>query len=306
MIGIDAGGANLKIASESGVEIHYCPLWKESSLADIISQYSNEDNAFVVMSGELSDGFYNKREGIKYIAEAVKKTFPDALFYGTDAKFHKDTCMELAAANWLASVDFLRRRYPNALLADIGSTTADIIPLSKFDELLGMTDILRLQKGYLVYTGMLRTPAAVLADSCIINGVETPFSSEYFACSGDAHFVMGNISRDDYTSATPDGRDVSYDACLRRLSRTVCADLEEIGEKEAVSIAEKICNSQKDLIKKAVEKVLYESGSDRIITAGIGSKYYAEVLGGVDLTEETKIPADALPAYAVLKLGLLL
>ena len=57
MIGIDVGGANLKIVDESGVHIHYCPLWKESPLAEIIAEYkeAGADNAAVVMSGELAD-----------------------------------------------------------------------------------------------------------------------------------------------------------------------------------------------------------------------------------------------------------
>ncbi|MDO5845130.1 MAG: H4MPT-linked C1 transfer pathway protein, partial [Methanocorpusculum sp.] len=140
MIGIDVGGANLKIYDDSGVHIHYCPLWKESNLAEIISEYKDSDNASVVMSGELADGFFNKAEGIEFIVNAVQKTFPDAIFYGTDAKFHKKACKELAAANWLASVDFLREKYPNGMMLDIGSTTADIVPFSDFENLKGMTD----------------------------------------------------------------------------------------------------------------------------------------------------------------------
>ena len=103
MIGIDVGGANLKIVDGKNVRIHYCPLWRESNLAEILRQYQGEEAA-VVMSGELADGFFNKTEGIRYIVDAVRKTFPDALFYGTDGQFHTEACPELAAANWLASV----------------------------------------------------------------------------------------------------------------------------------------------------------------------------------------------------------
>ncbi|HJJ66242.1 MAG TPA: H4MPT-linked C1 transfer pathway protein, partial [Methanocorpusculum sp.] len=82
MIGIDVGGANLKIVDESGVHIHYCPLWKESPLAEIIAEYkeAGADNAAVVMSGELADGFFDKNEGIAFIVDAVRKSFPDAIF----------------------------------------------------------------------------------------------------------------------------------------------------------------------------------------------------------------------------------
>jgi len=299
VIGIDVGGANLKIVDEHGVHIHYCPLWKESDLAQIVSTYASADNAAVVMSGELADGFFNKTEGISFIVDAVRQTFPDAVFYGTDAKFHTQACAELAAANWLASVDLLRKTYPNGMMLDIGSTTADIVPFSQFDKLINMTDTLRLQAGYLVYTGMLRTPVATLANSAVIDGIKTPFSTEYFACSGDAHFVLGHIGSDEYSSATPDGKEVSREACLRRLARTVCADLEEIGEQGAVKIAEAFWTAQKNLVCSAVEKAAIETGSDIILVGGIGSPTFAPLVGGIDLTATLGIPADALPAYAV-------
>lgn len=303
MIGIDVGGANLKIVDDSGVHIHYCPLWKESPLADILARYVGE-NAAVVMSGELADGFFNKAEGISFIVDAVKKSFPDAEFYGVDGAFHSRACKELAAANWLASVAYLRERYPAGMMLDIGSTTADIVPFRGFEKLIGMTDTLRLQAGYLVYTGMLRTPVATLASSAAIRGILTPFSTEYFACSGDVHFVLGNIGVEDYTAATPDGKEVSREACLRRLARTVCADLEEIGEAGAVAIAERFWSVQQNLVCDAVTKVKKDTSADTVLVGGIGSKTFAPLVGGIDLTAELHIPADALPAYAVRELAL--
>ena len=32
MIGIDVGGANLKIVDDGGVHIHYCPLWEDAPI----------------------------------------------------------------------------------------------------------------------------------------------------------------------------------------------------------------------------------------------------------------------------------
>jgi hypothetical protein len=303
MIGIDVGGANLKIVDENGVHIHYCPLWKKSDLEEIVSRYGSSGNAAVVMSGELADGFFNKSEGISFIVNAVRKTFPDAIFYGTDAKFHTQACSKLAAANWLASVDFLRQKYPNGMMLDIGSTTADIVPFGQFEKLMHMTDTLRLQAGYLVYTGMLRTPVATLANSAEIHGVPTPFSTEYFACSGDVHYVLGHIGAEEYSSAPPDGKNVSREACLRRLARTVCADLEEIGEDGAVKIAESFWTAQRDLVCNAVTKVSKDTKAEIILVGGIGSHTFTPLVGGVDLTETLGIPADALPAFAVRELA---
>jgi probable H4MPT-linked C1 transfer pathway protein len=302
MIGIDVGGANLKIVDENDVHIHYCPLWHESKLAEILVEYRGA-NAAVVMSGELADKFFNKTEGVAYIVRTISQIFPDALFYGTDKTFHTTACPELAAANWLASVDYLRRAHPDEMLLDVGSTTADIIPFAKFEELQGLTDTLRLQRGYLVYTGMLRTPVATLANSAIINDVVTPFSTEYFACSGDVHYVLGHITDIEYTTATPDGKGVNREACLRRLARTVCADLEEIGEPGAISVAQAFWDAQRKLVCDAVAKAAADSVPDNILVGGIGSPVFAQLVDGTDLTAVMGIPADALPAFAVKELA---
>ena len=39
MIGIDVGGANLKIIDGDGVHIHFCPLWEQSPIIHILNRY---------------------------------------------------------------------------------------------------------------------------------------------------------------------------------------------------------------------------------------------------------------------------
>jgi probable H4MPT-linked C1 transfer pathway protein len=305
MIGIDVGGANLKVVDESGVHIHYCPLWENAPITRLLEQYvqARDDPAAVVMSGELADCFRNKLQGISFIVDAVRTAFPAARFYGTDARFHDRAVPELAAANWLASADYLRSAYPKSVLLDIGSTTADIIPLGRFCDLLGLTDLNRLQAGYLVYTGMLRTNIATLVRVVHPGGIRTPVSTEYFATSADAHLVLGHIGPGHYTCDTPDRKEKTYEASLRRLARVVCADLEEIGETGALQIATEFWSVQKTLICDQVRQVSSVSGADRIIVAGIGAALFARELGGIDLMQELGPRADALPAFAVRELA---
>jgi hypothetical protein len=301
MIGIDVGGANLKIADDAGIHIHYCPLWENSPLANLLLQYSrtDQDRAAVVMSGELADCFETKLQGISYIVNAVRQAFPRALFYGTDAQFHGRAVPQLGAANWLASADFLRARHPDAVLLDVGSTTADIIPLNHFDNLAGMTDLKRLQAGFLVYTGMLRTSVATILGSVELAGVPTPVSTEYFASSADVHLVLGHIPASLYTCDTPDRKEKTRKASLRRLARVVCADLDEIGEGGAQQIAEQFWAIQRDLICSNVKKVAERSGTKEIIVAGTGAPLFSRELGGKDLNLELGSAANALPAFAV-------
>ena len=306
MIGIDVGGANLKVADGRGVHIHYCPLWSGAPLTDLLRPYasSGDTSAAVVMSGELADCFENKLQGIEFIVRAVREVFPAALFYGTDAAFHDNPVPALAAANWLASADFLRDKYPDAVFLDIGSTTADIIPLSRFPALLGLTDLARLRKGYLVYTGMLRTPVATLLSSVNLAGTKTPVSTEYFATSADVHLVLGHIAPEEYTCDTPDRKEKTLEASLRRLARVVCADLEEIGEDGALQVARAFWDRQRGIVCGAVRRVKEESGASSVIVAGMGAALFARECGGIDLTKDLGPVADALPANAVREMAL--
>ena len=301
MIGIDVGGANTKFVDDRTATIRYCPLWQDAPLAELIREYMRDrpsEEAAVVMSGELADCFADKMEGIRFIVDAVRASCPDALFYGTDGQLHHEAVPELAAANWLASAAFLRERYPEGTFVDVGSTTTDIIPLARFGDLLGLTDLLRLQRGYLLYTGMLRTNVAAMVRSVPVDGKETPVASELFAVSGDVHLVLGHIGPVEYTTPAPDGGPRTREGALRRLARVVCADLSEIGEDGAVAIARRCWEVQRSLIAGAAGAAA-TTEQDPVLVAGIGSALLSRELRGIDLRTELGEVADALPAFAV-------
>ena len=302
MIGIDVGGANTKMVDESTVLIRYAPLWEGAALTDTLRDLvrgRDVRSAAVVMSGELADCFASKTEGIAHIVQAVQKVIPSARFYGTDAQFHRAPVPELAAANWLASADFLRERYPNAVLVDMGSTTTDVIPLRRFSWLRGLTDFDRLQKGYLIYSGLLRTPVAAYLPKVTIAGKEMGTSPEHFSISADVHLVLNHITPAGYTCATPDHRGTTRNDALHRLARVVCADLAEIGPESAAEIAEQFWDAQRKAILASIQMAERESGACEVITAGIGSGLIAGISGGLDLREVLGDVVDALPAYAV-------
>ena len=307
MIGIDVGGANLKLVDGNRVTIQYCPLWEDAPLTDLLHAFREahpDPEAAVVMSGELADCFGTKIEGIRCIVESVQEAYPDATFYGIDGDFHKEPVAQLAAANWLASADYLRTRLPRAVLLDIGSTTTDIIPLPWFNRLLGLTDLGRLQQGYLLYTGLLRTSLSTQILSVKVKGAETPTCAEHFAIAADAHLVLGHIMPGTYTCDPPDHGEKNVGAALRRLARLVCADLDEIGPDGAMEIARQFWEAQLDRIRAAADRVVRECGADSIVVAGIGSSLLARELGGRDLARELGAVSDALPAYAVKEVAL--
>jgi probable H4MPT-linked C1 transfer pathway protein len=307
VIGIDVGGANLKLVDGKQVTIRYCPLWEDTPLTDHLRAYREthpDPDAAVVMSGELADCFTSKREGVGFIVDAVQEVYREAIFYGTDAAFHSGAVPQLAAANWLASADLLRIRYPGAVLLDVGSTTTDIIPLAEFPRLLGLTDLDRLQMGFLLYTGLLRTSLATQLPAVTLKGIETPTCAEHFAIAADAHLVLGHITPGMYSCDAPDGGEKNVGAALRRLARMVCADLDGIGPEGAMEISRQFWEAQRDRVREAADRVAREAGAEWIVVAGIGSSLFARELGGLDLAREMGAVSNALPAYAVKEVAL--
>ncbi len=308
ILGLDIGGANTKAASSDGLltESVYLPLWRNAPLAEVLQRFSRLDPkaVAVVITGELADCFSCKSEGIEAISAAVREAFGSPVhFWGVNGFGSGD----LAGANWSASAALLAAEVGDCLFVDMGSTTADLIPI-KGEPLAERTDFLRLANGELVYTGLLRTSLGALLPAARIRGLIVPLSPELFAITADAYLATGLITEDDYTCDTPDGSGKGRDAALRRLARAVCADLEEIGEAAALAIARQARDRQLQLLVEAMERQAKKHSLSKVAAAGIGEEIIAEaasILGleCIRLSEKYGQEISAIfPAYAVARL----
>jgi (4-(4-[2-(gamma-L-glutamylamino)ethyl]phenoxymethyl)furan-2-yl)methanamine synthase len=166
---------------------------------------------------------------------------------------------------------------PRGLLIDVGSTTTDIIPIAEGRPgPRGSTDLERLQSGELVYTGLLRTPPATLADRVPVGERWCRVSPEHFTIMADAQVVLGSIGPEAYTTPTPDGRGRSRAECAARLARLVCSEPSVLGEETLLRIAAFLADRQIALIVEAAHQVAGQSGAasaeDKplVIAAGCG------------------------------------
>lgn len=308
-LGIDVGGANLKIASEDGWEILYYPMWRragelESVLKDIAKKYS-ASRAGVVMTAELSDVFRSKEEGVKFIANACKKVFDEVFFLDLNGNLSDAVYdpRQFAASNWIASTSFLLKEgYRDFLFVDIGSTTADIIPVTDKIE-AAKTDFERLKRGEMIYFGILRTPVFY-----VLKEFESaPLCPEFFAITADVFITTGDIAEDDYTCETPDGKGRDKISCMRRLARTICCDLEELGVDKVTQLAFEAKKSMKEWLKIAISKKLEEYGVKRVFGCGIGEFLIREVCrdAGIRFSGISDMYGEyskLFPAFAMLKL----
>ena len=299
----DIGGANIKrlvAEDENGFEIissdiFYFPLWERKEelrgfLHDIMVE---ADATSVTMSAELCDCFPSKSEGAEYIASTCDDVLKEPYFLTMEGKLVKSHELEdhssLAAANFVASIAFLEDNFERGILLDMGSTTTDIVPFESGKKSYGKTDLERLAKKQLVYTGLLRTPISAIVHEIPFRNKLVGIASEVFAISADVYNILGQCK---YTCDTPDGKGKTVKDSLRRLARQLCADLEEIGEDELRRICIHIRDSQVEKISHSLQEVSHECGLDTVYLCGVGKEIASMActeagLQSVDLSEET-------------------
>jgi (4-(4-[2-(gamma-L-glutamylamino)ethyl]phenoxymethyl)furan-2-yl)methanamine synthase len=291
VIGVDVGGANTKAVWRNGNDRRAVSrpfeVWRDRErlaavLREVVADVAPEPVEAVALTttAELSDAFRTKREGVGFVLDAMEAALggPRLLAFTTAGEMvsfaeARARPSEIAAANWLASALAVAAVYPDAVMIDVGSTTADIVPIAAGRVVAaGRTDLDRLLAGELVYTGALRTNLATIAPRVPVRGAWCPVASELFAISADAHLILGHLAAASYTCATPDGRPATVEFARERVSRLVCADAEQLDGDEIDAIAAYLYAEQVRQIEEAVRRVSGRlEGDPPVVPLGTGA-----------------------------------
>lgn len=331
VIGLDIGGANIKSADCDGIA-HSVPfeLWKTPErltqvIQGLLSLYDRPDLVAVTMTGELADCFPTKAEGVETILSAIKQAVASVpvVVWQTGAEFlTTELAIEfpllVAAANWHGLATWLGRMIPNqcGILVDIGSTTTDIIPIQNGVPIPeGLTDVERLISGELVYTGGRRTPLAMIEKSVPLRGQQCPLAAECFATALDLYLLLEDLTDNAEDMDTANGRPATQHDAYDRIARSVCCDITEVTNAEAVTMAEYLAKQQQKQISDAVDRVLEKmSESPTSVLVSGSSVFLAEkvvrahpILSQASLTNVAEIFDDSISdsacAYAVARLA---
>src|SRR3989442_10670407 len=274
VLGWDVGGVNTKVARvvqgtvaaahAQPYEIQRDPTALSSLLARLAAEQGAAIGAAhaVTMTAELSQMFRTKREGVRFVLDAVTDAFPepDVRVYAADGRFLSVAAarvepLAVAAANWAATAHLVAQSFSDAILIDSGTTTTDIIPIAGGRVAArGRTDHERLREGELVYTGALRTPAEAIAHTVVLHGAPIGVSAEGFALVGDAHLWLGNLAPEDYTVPTPDGRPATRQFAGERLPPVICAHREPLHEAAIDASPRPPAGAQVARVSAAVER----------------------------------------------------
>ncbi len=170
------------------------------------------------MTGELSDVFNDRAEGVAYLVELMRRAAADQtlLIYAGSSGFlepddAKGRTLEVASANWHATAALIARHHADALLVDVGTTTTDLIPIrGGAVAARGATDAERLTESELLYTGVVRTPVMAVARTAPFSGRMQGIAAERFATMADVWRLTGDLpdDADPYPTADQRGKSV--------------------------------------------------------------------------------------------------
>jgi probable H4MPT-linked C1 transfer pathway protein len=278
VVGWDVGGANTKAVRLDGgrgdptrFRAVSAPLAMERDWPSLVPALRRLAADFglrsavhaVTMTAELSQAFRTKREGVRFVLDAMEDAFPGEVIrvYTVAGEFLDPAAarlrpLEVAAANWAATARFVGRETPDCLLVDVGTTTTDIIPITNGKPAtMGLTDPERLLSGELVYTGAVRTPVEAVAAAVPLWGRHCPLAPERFALMGDVYLWLGALDAGDYASSPPDGRPATREFAGERLARAVCADAEMLDEEAVGAIARELAEAQVERVAAGLRRV---------------------------------------------------
>jgi probable H4MPT-linked C1 transfer pathway protein len=306
VIGWDIGGANTKAAfmrTENGcveelrTAIEYFPVWKDPNklasvlltLKERLSGTAKLDGVGLTMTAELSDAYQTKREGVNHILACAAEAFAGVPVFVLDVdatlrpiESAKSEPLRVAAANWVATGWLVSQLIKTCVIIDVGSTSTSIIPVVDGRIVAaGKTDLEKLMNGELVYTGSLRTNVAAIVSSVPLREGAARVSSELFAQSGDVHLFLGNITEEEYTTETADGRGKTRREAMARLARVVCADIEMLTEQEIVQIARRVHSRQIEQVAEGLSQVYSRTKTltaEKIplVITGVGKDFIAK------------------------------
>src|SRR5829696_34699 len=281
-LAVDIGGANTKAAWLDGESLRTVSrpfeVWRDRAalsavLRDVAAEVAGgpAHAVAITMTAELSDAFRTKREGVAFVLDAAQDALgaqPLSVLTTAGELVPVEAALarpwDVAAANWVATALAVADAHPDALLIDVGSTTADIVPIAA---------------GRVAATAP-RVP--VRGDLC-------PVSPEYFAISADVHLVLGHLPPEAYDCPTPDGRPATLAFARERIARLVCADVEQLDEGEVDAIAAYLHGEQLRQLEDAARRVQRQLPPDAPVVA-VGSGAF---LGREVATRLERAVADA-------------
>ena len=330
VVGWDIGGAHVKACllrdgRVAEVAQWACPLWQGMEHLQRVLQLARARwpqlgaaAHAVTMTGEMTDLFEHREDGVRRIAaaltDALAPATPDALqFFAGETRWCRAAEVgvhweQIASANWLATASHAAQCIDEGVLIDIGSTTTDLIAFRAGRVLSsecgsatlldprggragrspalgaltsGRSDAERLASGELVYHGVVRTPLCALGPRVAWRGSETNVMNEFFATSADVYRLTGELDPAHDLHPSADNAPKDAPSTRRRLARMIGLDARDASADDWLAFARTWRAKQVDELAGQLRRVVADHGLSHAavaLSAGCGDFLVADVV----------------------------
>jgi len=297
-LGIDVGGANLKIIGLNKkkkvnfVSQEKCEIWRglsdfDKKMSKIKKIISNKTVIGVTMTAEMCDNFKKRKKGVLKIVKHIRRCLKKNIYFWENVKNEcfsiNPSYKNVASMNWLATGKFVAKRMSNAIVIDLGSTTTDFIFIRK-NQIInkGFSDFKRILFSELIYTGFTRTPLFGIANKLNFNKKDYFVLPENFANVADVYRVLKKASSKIDLFDTMDGRSKSFLNSCRRVARNFGFDYQNDKRKLVLNLCKEIEKVQfgsiVDSVRHKLRKYKVSKKEISLITCGIGKDFLYEKL----------------------------
>ena len=234
------------------------------------------------MTAELTDIFPDRKSGVSILLrqlQQLRRGNSMEIYCGNNSlvkieELGADSAkaMLAASANWQATLNYVASCQDSGILVDVGGTTTDILPFTAHrPAVTGNTDQERLRSGELVYTGVVRTPVAMVCNAVPYQGKMLRLCSERFADMADVYRLHGKLLPQQDLHDTADGRGKDQAMTAARLARMTGAD--NIDQHELLLLAKYLAEAQLRIIDDALAQVMSANAENIncLVAAGCGS-----------------------------------
>jgi probable H4MPT-linked C1 transfer pathway protein len=326
VVGWDIGGAHVKAALLRRGQVvdaaqWPCPLWQGTDRLDAVLDAAlarwpdlHQHAHAITMTGEMVDLFTHREDGVTRLAALLDSALPQPRFFGAAGSWLAAAeaganWEHIASANWLATARHaaLVCHGHEGLLIDIGSTTTDLIAFGHGRVYSSSrSDAQRLERGELVYQGVVRTPLCALAQRISWRGAQLNVMNEFFATTADVYRLTGELDaeHDQHPSADQAPKDPAH--ARARLARMIGLDGRDADADEWLAFARSWRTHQCNELRAQVTRVAAAQalGTDAIfVGAGCGAFLVPELVPegwrGLDYGRDVaSIAAGATPGVA--------
>ena len=268
------------------------------------------------MTGEMADVFRDRSDGVQAIVNEASKAaatlgIVDLFFYAIPGTFLTSAeaiqqPTAVASANWHALATWAATWVDRpSLLLDIGTTTADLIPVSpQRVDTKSVTDHDRLVRGELVYLGGKRTPVCSLVTTLPFLGKQIPIIREVFASTDDCSLLLKWTEENFADIDTCDGRPRTRQAATNRLARMIGLDHQAVSLADAEIMAKHVMQHANQELLKAITQHPEHCTSQWIVSGHAHSMLtFPTSVNVISLTERFGSQISRIgPAFALCKL----